>query len=328
MLLGEYLGWCHDARLIAVAERDEHGHKCHEGLSAAHVALQQAVHLTARAHVVAYLVHDALLRTGQLEPEVLGVEAVEVVAHLREDVAAVLAAMVGGVTQYVELHVEELLELQSLARLLHLDGVLRIVDAAQGSVARDEVACVHDEVGQRLGYRLRYLLQHRLHHLLQGARGDVALLHLLGSDVVGLHAHLGELQFGGALYLGMRELEASAVYRGASKHDVVFAHLVGLVNVLRAGEPHEVDHSPAVGEVSHDALLACRHLELLKREYPAAYLHERHVALQFVYGIDAAPIHIFIWIVLQQVAPGAHAQLLVEHVLLIGADSRQIHYVL
>lgn len=152
---------------------------------------QQAVHLTARTHVVAYLVHDALLRSGELKLKVLGVEAVEVVAHLREDIAAELAAMVGGVAQDVELHVEQLLELQSLARLLHLDGVLRIVDAAQGCVARDEVACVHDEVGQRLGYRLRYLLRHRLHHLLQGARRDVALLHLLGSDVVGLHAHLG-----------------------------------------------------------------------------------------------------------------------------------------
>ena len=190
------------------------------------------------------------------------------------------------------------------------------------------MACVHDEVGQRLGYRLSYLLQHRLHHLLHGARRYVALLHLLGGDVVGLHTHLGELQLRCTLYLRMRELEASAVDSGSAEHDVVLAHLIRLVYVLCAGEPHEVDHSPTVGEVCHDALLACRHLELLKREYLAAYLHEGHVALQFVYGIDAAPIHIFIWIVLQQVAPGAHAQLLVEHVLLVGADSRQIHYVL
>ena len=46
VLFGQDLCGCHDTRLKAIVQGDEHGHKRHQSLTRAHVALQQAVHLT------------------------------------------------------------------------------------------------------------------------------------------------------------------------------------------------------------------------------------------------------------------------------------------
>jgi hypothetical protein len=67
MLLGQYLGGSHYAGLISVVYGYEHSHKCHHRLTAAHIALQQTVHLAAAAHVVTYLADNAFLRSRQRE---------------------------------------------------------------------------------------------------------------------------------------------------------------------------------------------------------------------------------------------------------------------
>ncbi len=139
VLFGENLGGRHDAGLEAVVDGDEHRHQRDERLTRPHVALQQTVHLTAGVHVVAYLVHHALLRIGQLKVEVVAVEGVELVANLREEIAAVFVALRSGVTQDVELHIEQFLKLQPLLRLLHFAQGLRVMDVAQRLFAWDEV---------------------------------------------------------------------------------------------------------------------------------------------------------------------------------------------
>ena len=45
VLLCQDLRGCHDAGLIAVVDRQKHGHEGHERLARPHVALQQTVHL-------------------------------------------------------------------------------------------------------------------------------------------------------------------------------------------------------------------------------------------------------------------------------------------
>ncbi len=97
VLLGQYLRRGHDAGLVAVVQRNEHRHQCHQRLAAAHVALQQAVHLAPAAHVPADFADDALLGIGQREGQVAVVETVEQVAHPPEDVAAELAALVARI---------------------------------------------------------------------------------------------------------------------------------------------------------------------------------------------------------------------------------------
>ena len=97
VLLGEYLRRGHHAGLEAVVDGDEHAHEGHQRLARAHVALQKAVHLPAAVHVRPDFVHHPLLRPGQFERQVVGVEVVESLAHVRKAVAPVLAAVVARV---------------------------------------------------------------------------------------------------------------------------------------------------------------------------------------------------------------------------------------
>ena len=60
VLGGQYLGGGHQAGLVAVVDGDEHAHEGDQGFAAAHVALQQPVHLAAAAHVGPYLLDDPL----------------------------------------------------------------------------------------------------------------------------------------------------------------------------------------------------------------------------------------------------------------------------
>ena len=62
VLLGQYLGGRHDARLKAIVNSQQHGHQGHERFARSHVALQQAVHLYTASHIGTYLVHHTLLR--------------------------------------------------------------------------------------------------------------------------------------------------------------------------------------------------------------------------------------------------------------------------
>ena len=169
MLFGKDFRGCHDACLESVVQGDEHGHQRHECLSAAHVALQQTVHLSAAAQVLAYLPHHALLCVGERKWQVAAVEAVECLADMPEDVSAVFAPLVGGISQYVELHVEEFFELQSEACVLQVFGVLGVMHVAHRRIPRNEPQPVGDEWRKRLRQGLADSLYHALRYLLDGA---------------------------------------------------------------------------------------------------------------------------------------------------------------
>ena len=190
MLLSQYLSRCHDARLIAIAKSNEHGHKGYERLARTYIALQQTVHLASRTHIVAYLVHHTFLCTGEFELEVVGIEIVELLPYFVQYVATVFATMVAGVAQNVELNVEQLLKLESFARLLHVHSVAWIVNATHSLIARHKMQTLHDKGRQCFGQWRGYLLKHRLDQTLYVARRHACLLHPFGGDVVGLHAHL------------------------------------------------------------------------------------------------------------------------------------------
>ena len=98
MLLSQYLGGSHDAGLIAVVQGNEHRHQRHQRLSRTHVALQQAVHLAARAHVGPDLMHHALLGSRQFEGQVFLVEIVEQRSYTLEHISLILAAVVAGIS--------------------------------------------------------------------------------------------------------------------------------------------------------------------------------------------------------------------------------------
>ena len=97
MLLCQNLCRCHHACLVAVVYGDEHRHQSHERLARAYVPLQQTVHLTARAHVLAYFSYHALLCTSQFKRQIMPVEPVELFTHMLKETATVFPAVVAGI---------------------------------------------------------------------------------------------------------------------------------------------------------------------------------------------------------------------------------------
>mgnify|MGYP003295124105 CR=1 FL=1 len=65
VLARKNLGRCHNTRLKAIIDSQEHRHKRHHSLAAANVALQQAIHLASRQHIATNLLDYALLCRGQ-----------------------------------------------------------------------------------------------------------------------------------------------------------------------------------------------------------------------------------------------------------------------
>ena len=244
---------------------------------------------------------------------------------MAEDEAAVLAALVAGVPQYVELHEEQLLELQPDACLLQRLGVGRIVNPAQCLVAAYQVQPLYDEVGQRLGHRFLNGVYQYAGEPFDSTRVHAHLLHLLRRVVVGQHVHGREFQRVGGFHVGVNHLYAVVEDGGLAEHDVVGSHLIFFNGTLAIVEPHQVhDASAAVGEVCHHALLAAAHLEGLETQYASLHLHEGHVARQFADGVEPAAVDVLVGVVFQQVAVCGDAQFLAEHLLALGAYARQV----
>ena len=105
------------------------------------------------------------------------------------------------------------------------------MDESEGGVSGDEVQATHDEVGEGFG-KGRQQAHQGLGQLLDGARAETILLHLLGGVVIRLHPHLGNLEVAGIVHLGMGELVATAIDGRFAEDDVLRAHLVGLDDVL------------------------------------------------------------------------------------------------
>ena len=168
MLFGKDFRRSHHTCLITIVQGDEHGHQRHERLARTHIALQESVHLSSAAHIGSDFVHHPFLRPCQFEGEMVGIEAVEDVGDAVEDIASVFASLVAGISQDVELHVEEFLEFQSYLSLLHLLMRVGIMNHAKGGIVRYEVQPVYDAGRQCLGQGWKDAYQF-LCNLLDGA---------------------------------------------------------------------------------------------------------------------------------------------------------------
>ena len=182
--------------------------------------------------------------------------------------------------------------------------------------------------GQRLGHWRRQLRGQRSLQLGNGVRHQPRLLHLVCGDIVWLHAHLRELHVVSLVHIGMTELIASAIRCRLAEDDIPLAHLIIIIYVFGAIEPDNVANASAIGDMSNYAHLARLHGELLETEYAPHHLHERHVAPQVADIVYLAPVHIFIWIVFEQVTPCADAELLAQYLLSPWPYALQKHYVL
>jgi hypothetical protein len=151
VLLGQDLCGRHEGGLVAVVEGDEHAQHGHHGLAAAHVALQQAVHLNAQAEVAAYLFDDPFLRIGELEGNFFLVIAVEELSDLLEDVAFRRGVAAVFELEEAQLEQKELFEFEALAGGLEFFLVFRKMDGADGRGARREAKLFEQVVRQVFG---------------------------------------------------------------------------------------------------------------------------------------------------------------------------------
>ena len=117
MLPRQNLGGRHHAGLKTVIDGQQHRQQCHERLARPHVALQQAVHLVARHRILPDFAHDALLRPRQREGQHLFVKRIEHCPYAGEVEAVVLGQTFRTARHHIELHAEQLLELEAVLRL-------------------------------------------------------------------------------------------------------------------------------------------------------------------------------------------------------------------
>ncbi len=74
MLGSQYFGWSHQGRLCLAANGQQHTYESNNGFAATHIALQQAVHLLATAHIGINFFYHPLLGIGKVEGQVVFVK--------------------------------------------------------------------------------------------------------------------------------------------------------------------------------------------------------------------------------------------------------------
>ena len=118
--------------LVAVFDGDHRRLRRHDGLAAAHVALQQPVHRMRRRHVVGDLPQHALLRAGRLERQHGLDPLAHAVVELEGDARD--SARLAALQRHAALQPEELLEDQA-----ELRRRAERVEQAQVAIRRREV---------------------------------------------------------------------------------------------------------------------------------------------------------------------------------------------
>ena len=69
----------------------------------------------------------------------MGVEPIKLCSNAIEDIASVLASMVAGITEDIQLYVEKLFELQANTGTLGVINRLWVMNLAHGSIPRDKM---------------------------------------------------------------------------------------------------------------------------------------------------------------------------------------------
>ena len=166
MLTSQYFGGCHDAGLVSIIQGNQCGHESDNRLTATHISLQEAVHLLSAAHVMAHLADNTLLRPGKRKLQNVVVKAVEISAHVSENVSHQTAAAAFYIMQDVELQEKQLFELESQLRPLQCLLVGRHMDVPQRISKRHEAVTLQQLGWQRLADVLHRLSIQQVEHKL------------------------------------------------------------------------------------------------------------------------------------------------------------------
>ena len=326
MLPRENLGGCHDACLVAVVKGYQCRHKSDYRLTAAHITLQETVHLLAAAHVVAHLADDTLLCPCERKLQEVVVEVVEVIAHMGKIVPHQATGATFYIMQDIELQEEQLLEFEPELRPLQRLRVAGQVDVVQGFGKRHQVEALHQFGRQGLGDVLHgRRVQDIDHELVYRPGRERAVAQHLGQIVHALQA-LCNMFIVSNINLGVNDIQVGVEHRRLAIEDILRRGVIRLLNRRHTIEPHHLDGARAIGEQRLQtpfAALAHR----VERDEPAPQLHCRLVAMQLIHMVNHAAVDVAEREIIQQVIVGRDAQFLLEQLGTLGSHAVQVLYV-
>ena len=242
VLLRQNFGRSHQARLETVVERDEHTQQPDHGFSAAHVALEQAVHLDPHAQVLPDFAHDPLLRPGEFEGERMPEKLVENGTDSRKGEAAHRILAPFPDLEQAQLQKEQFLELHAPPRRVELRLAAGEVQSTNGGVALRQVEFCEQVVGQVLGQVLRLESAQQFRRQFAPSPG----IHALHGQFVGRRIDRCEGRLGlclgfDLLDVGVGDGEPPVELVDAPVDHVLAPHLQKPLEVGRPLEPHQFD---------------------------------------------------------------------------------------
>ncbi len=193
--------------LETIVHGDQHGHKCHQGFPAAHITLQQAVHLTARAHIPPDLLHYFFLGTGQFKGKVIPVKGIEGFSHRLEYISPEPLVSIGLSLQDVQLDVEELFEFKSQFGLFVLSSVVGKMDLPHGGIQVHQVQCLEQPGRKGLFKPGGQTLDQVGHQFADGLGSKVVILQFFGGGVDCLQVGADSMFLIRILQFGVNQVE-------------------------------------------------------------------------------------------------------------------------
>ncbi len=294
MLARKNLGRSHHARLKAVIDRQQHRQQRDHGLSAADIALQQAVHLAARHGILPYLLDDPFLCARQRERQFRSVERVELVAHAVEHESVAIADAHRPFGLYVELYTEKFVEFQPVLRLTQTFGRLREMNIVQRFRERYQSVFPPQRVGHVVGDTLAHDAPQTANYVVDTLRADSrrqSLRHridaLQSALLAARQSLLDEFRF------GMHHRQFAAEERRTTENHILATDLEPLLHPLYALEPNQFGRPRAVAHVYREAAFAPLARETLARNFRAeAHVGGGGVFVDFGEFVDSRAVDI------------------------------------
>ena len=241
----------HDTGLKTIVQCHQHRHQRHHRLAAAHIPLQEAVHLTATAHIGTNLLEHTFLRPRQFKRQMMIVEVVEVLPYSIEHKAAIPLLTHLERANQVELQIEQFLKLQSSLSPLQVLGRSRKMNLPDGLIIRHQLIMLNDIGRQSLRKRIQMATQKTEDNALYGLGVQHITLHLFGC-IVHTHQRLlgidtclrGRFQFRMNHLKGMVEL----TLLGLTEQEIVLLAMYAVLDVSKSIEPDALNDACPVRE--------------------------------------------------------------------------------
>ena len=112
-----------DTGVIYVTHGEEHAHKRDKCFSAAHITLQQAIHLLSRPYILSHLLYHPFLCVCKLERQMFIIKGIKRLSHKQHLYSLDFSRPLVCVSQYIHLDIKQLLEFEPVLCLSQRVGI-------------------------------------------------------------------------------------------------------------------------------------------------------------------------------------------------------------